>query len=180
MTMRPIRETIPLEQALDLLLAASRPSPAPSGSRSTARTDGCWPQAVTPTVDVPPFDRAAMDGYAVIAPRTRSARRHDPRTLRSVDTIFTGDTPTRPSSAGECVEIATGAPMPDGADAVVMVEETERADGRRRARDPTPVYPRPERRPPRRRHRRPARRSCSRRRPADPEPARRDRGDRRG
>ena len=47
----------------------------------------------------------------------------------------------RAITRGECIEIATGAPMPDGADAVVMVEETERADGKD-VRVFTPVYPR--------------------------------------
>ena len=54
---------------------------------------------------------------------------HDPKTLRVIEKVYTGQTPRRRVGAGECVEIATGAPMPDGADAVVMVEETERAEG---------------------------------------------------
>ena len=67
-----------------------------------------------------------MDGYAVLAEDTFGAARERTDTLRRVDTIFTGDTAAaRRSSAGECIEIATGAPMPAGADAVVMVEETD-------------------------------------------------------
>jgi molybdenum cofactor synthesis domain-containing protein len=93
------------------------------------------------TVDVPPFDRAAMDGYAVIAEDTFGAGRYDPKTLRIVGTIYTGQVPSRAIGRGECVEIATGAPMPAGADAVVMVEETERA-GADDVRVMTPVYPR--------------------------------------
>src|SRR5262249_59568336 len=75
-------------------------------------------------MDVPPFDRAAMDGFAVRAEDTFGAGRHDPKVLRAIEKIYTGQVPQRAVGHGECIEIATGAPMPDGADAVVMVEET--------------------------------------------------------
>ena len=70
-----------------------------------------------------------MDGYAVRAEDTFGAGRYDSRTLECVGKVFTGQVPSRSVRTGQCVEIATGAPMPDGADAVVMVEETERVDG---------------------------------------------------
>jgi molybdenum cofactor synthesis domain-containing protein len=66
-----------------------------------------------------------MDGYAVRAEDTAGASRTSPRTLRRIETIFTGQVPQRRVDRGQCAEIATGAPMPDGADAVVMVEETD-------------------------------------------------------
>ena len=75
--------------------------------------------------DVPPFTRAAMDGYAVIAEDTFGAGQFQPRVLDLVEKVYTGQVPARPVARGGCTEIATGAPMPDGADAVVMVEETE-------------------------------------------------------
>jgi len=95
---------------------------------------------VVAAIDVPPFDRAAMDGYAVVAEDTFGAGTHAPKTLRCVDRVFTGQVPARGIGAGECIEIATGAPMPAGADAVVMVEETERAGDNINVL--TPVYPR--------------------------------------
>jgi len=61
--------------------------------------------------------------------------------LRSIGTVYTGQTPARRVAHGECVEIATGAPMPEGADAVVMVEETEKGQGSD-IRVFTPVFPR--------------------------------------
>ena len=82
-------------------------------------------QDVVSTADVPPFSRAAMDGYAVRAQDTAGASRATPRVLRRIETIYTGQLPQKRVSSGECAEIATGAPMPDGADAVVMVEETD-------------------------------------------------------
>jgi molybdenum cofactor synthesis domain-containing protein len=91
-------------------------------------------------MDVPPFDRAAMDGYAVIAEDTFGAGRYEPRVLRCVETVYTGQLPRQGIGRGECVEIATGAPLPEGADAVVMVEETLKDGGD--VQIFTPVYPR--------------------------------------
>jgi molybdenum cofactor synthesis domain-containing protein len=80
--------------------------------------------------DVPPFSRAGMDGYAVRAADTLGATRQSPRTLKHIGTLYTGQMPSRDVRDGECMEIATGAPMPEGADAVVIVEETDvEADG---------------------------------------------------
>ena len=70
-----------------------------------------------------------MDGYAVRAEDTFGAGRYEPRTLRVRRQGLHGTGLSRRFAAGQCVEIATGAPLPDGADAVVMVEETERVDG---------------------------------------------------
>src|SRR5262249_19763413 len=73
---------------------------------------------------VPPFSRSAMDGYAVVAADTAGATRERPRALQVIERVFTGQTPTLQIRSGECAEIATGAPLPAGADAVVMVEDT--------------------------------------------------------
>ena len=70
---------------------------------------------------VPPFANTGMDGYAVRAADT-------PGTLRVVGELPAGRAPTMPVGPGEAIRIMTGAPMPDGADAVVMVERT-RVDG---------------------------------------------------
>src|SRR5436190_8917185 len=141
MTMRPIRETIPLAQALDLLLRDLKPIDRTEHLPLERANGRILAKAITSPVDVPPFDRAAMDGYAVIAVDTFGASRAEPATLRRVDTVFTGAEATRALGAGECMEIATGAPIPSGADAVVMVEETEPL-GDDRVRVMTPVYPR--------------------------------------
>jgi len=141
-TMRPIRETIPLAEALGLLLEAA----VPIERRETVRLEAAAGRVIAAppvaSVDVPSFDRAAMDGFAVRAEDTFGAGRYDPRVLEIIDKILTGQLATRPVAAGQCAEIATGAPMPDGADAVVMVEETERAAGTNQVRVFTPVYPR--------------------------------------
>ena len=79
--------------------------------------------------DVPPFSRAGMDGYAVRARDTQGASRAHPRTLTKVATLYTGEVSAAAVRDGQCVEISTGAPMPDGADAVIMVEETDSGAG---------------------------------------------------
>jgi molybdopterin molybdotransferase len=78
-------------------------------------------------VFVPPFSRSAMDGYALIAADTASATVDQPARLRVLERVYTGNVPTTTVASGSCVEIATGAPLPEGADAVVMVEETGNA-----------------------------------------------------
>jgi putative molybdopterin biosynthesis protein len=75
-------------------------------------------------VDVPPFNRASMDGYAVNASDTYMAREDRPVRLRLAGSIPAGINPDFCVKKGEAAEIATGAVMPEGADAVVMVEYT--------------------------------------------------------
>ncbi len=73
---------------------------------------------------VPPFDRSAMDGYAVIAEDTfKAAEEEVLLTLEGV--IHAGEVSENPITNGHCLQIATGSPIPEGADAVVMVEYTE-------------------------------------------------------
>ncbi|MBU4372918.1 MAG: molybdopterin biosynthesis protein [Euryarchaeota archaeon] len=75
-------------------------------------------------VDVPPFNRASMDGYAVHASDTYVAREDMPVKLKLVGSIPAGINPDIHINRGEAAEIATGAVMPGGADSVVMVEYT--------------------------------------------------------
>jgi molybdopterin molybdotransferase len=140
MSMRPIRETISLEEARRQIDEAT--SPLDRVERvSIDRANGrVVARGVVAGRDVPPFARAAMDGYAVIAEDTFGAGPFQPKVLTLVEKVYTGQVPSRAVSRGECIEIATGAPMPAGADAVVMVEETERGD-EGLVRVFSPVYP---------------------------------------
>ena len=71
--------------------------------------------------DQPPYDISAMDGYAL-----RSADLTGiPATLQIIEDIKAGDMPTKTLASGQCARIMTGAPMPQGADAVIRVEDTE-------------------------------------------------------
>ncbi|MDY6965279.1 MAG: molybdopterin biosynthesis protein [Halobacteriota archaeon] len=75
-------------------------------------------------IDVPPFDRASMDGYAVIAKDTFYADDQSPIRLKLNGEIRAGEKSDLAVQSGHCVGIATGAPIPSGANAVVMVEYT--------------------------------------------------------
>ncbi len=75
---------------------------------------------------VPPFANTAMDGYAVRARDTAAAGPDAPVRLRVVGELPAGRAPTVPVGDGEAIRIMTGAPVPEGADAIVMVEVTER------------------------------------------------------
>lgn len=79
-------------------------------------------------IDVPPFDRATMDGFAVQAADTYPAEEDRAVTLRVIGGIGAGDQPDLSLTPGAAVEISTGAPIPSGANAVVMVEYTWRED----------------------------------------------------
>jgi len=75
-------------------------------------------------IDVPPFDRASMDGYALRAKDTFYADEDNPAALRLKGYIKAGEKKKVNIKEGEAVGIATGAPVPKGANAVVMVEYT--------------------------------------------------------
>jgi putative molybdopterin biosynthesis protein len=80
---------------------------------------------VVAAIDVPGFDRANLDGFAVIAADTYGASEEDPRRLRiNAEELATGVVPRTPVAPGTATPIATGGVLPRGADAVVMVEHT--------------------------------------------------------
>lgn len=75
-------------------------------------------------INVPPFSRAIMDGYAVQAEDTYACSETSPVKLRIIGELAAGSGKTYKLCGGEAVEIATGAPLPEGANAVVKVEDT--------------------------------------------------------
>ncbi|MDW3213952.1 MAG: molybdopterin molybdotransferase MoeA [Ilumatobacteraceae bacterium] len=116
----------PLEDAQSFVIGAC-PRLAPV-TVSFVEAEGCvLADDVVAAEEVPPFDNTAVDGYAVQAADTAAA----PIELPVVDEVAAGAATDRELAPGEAIRIMTGAPMPAGADAVVMVEETERLDGER-------------------------------------------------
>ena len=105
LVMRPVgEETVPLSQSLGRVVARTLRSP----------------------VDVPPFDRALVDGYALHAADTKQASERRPVPLRvNPETIACGISPTVEVTSQSATAIATGGPLPRGADAVCMVEHTD-------------------------------------------------------
>ena len=74
--------------------------------------------------DSPPFDKSAMDGFALIAQDTFGAGQSAPKQFKIIDAIGAGDFSSKTVSQNEAIVIATGAPIPDGANAVLMKEYT--------------------------------------------------------
>jgi putative molybdopterin biosynthesis protein len=107
--LRPLEaETVPLSGALGRVLA----------------------EDVVAPLDVPSFDRSNVDGFAVQAADTFGASEDRPRTLRlNAETLPTGVAPRETVATGTATAIATGAMLPRGADAVVMIEFTDVRDG---------------------------------------------------
>jgi len=83
-------------------------------------------QDVIATLNIPPFNRSTVDGYAVKAEDTFGADENKPVKLKVCGTVNVGEPPTITVKRGTAAEIVTGAPIPEGANAVVMVEYTER------------------------------------------------------
>lgn len=95
----------------------------------------CLAQDVQSDIDMPPFDRSAMDGYAVIAADTAAA----PVELTVIEDIAAGHMPTKKVSHGQASKIMTGAAVPEGADAVVKFEETEDLSANNRVKILRPI-----------------------------------------
>ena len=128
--MQPFGDTISLEEARALIDRSLRPIDRIERVPLDSTHGRVLAQDVVAAADVPPFSRAAMDGYAVRASDTSGAAASRPAVLTCIEKVFTGQMPSRTVGSGECIEISTGAPMPPGADAVVMVEQTS-AEGSR-------------------------------------------------
>ena len=116
----------PLEDAQSFVLGNCAPL-TPVDVRFDASDGLVLAADVVAAEEVPPFDNTAVDGYAVIAADIASV----PVELPVVAEVAAGAATSHVVRPGEAVRIMTGAPIPAGADAVVMVEETERLEGER-------------------------------------------------
>ncbi|MHA1859803.1 MAG: molybdenum cofactor synthesis domain-containing protein, partial [Candidatus Asgardarchaeia archaeon] len=125
------RNLVTVEDALKVLYKEMPPKPVGIEEVHVGNALGrVLAENVYSNVDNPPFDRAMYDGYAVIASDTYGADEENPVILRRVGEVKTGEVPRLELSSGEAVEISTGAMIPKGANAVVMVEYTEEDDGK--------------------------------------------------
>jgi len=132
--MRGFERRTDVDEAIRLIDARVRPLPHETVDLMAAYGRVLARELLSPA-DVPGFRRAAMDGYAVIAEETFGATTNDPREFR----VAGESMPAHPADAavgpGSCVRIMTGAPVPEGADAVVPVELTEREGDAVRVRE---------------------------------------------
>ncbi|MGB3086340.1 MAG: molybdopterin molybdotransferase MoeA, partial [Phycisphaerae bacterium] len=107
-------------EALQIVLEKT-PGPEPVEVPLLEGVGAVLVEPVASDVDLPPFDKSAMDGYAV---RSEDLA-HLPVDLAVIEVLPAGTAPTRAVEAGTCAKIMTGAPVPAGADRVVKVEDTE-------------------------------------------------------
>ena len=114
---------IPFDDALEIVLRESRPLPAEEVALAEV-TGRVLAEDVAADRDLPPFDRAAMDGYALRAGDVAAA----PVALEVVGEVRAGEWPDLVVGPGQAVRIMTGAPVPAGADAVQQVERTRPLD----------------------------------------------------
>jgi putative molybdopterin biosynthesis protein len=130
------------EDALARFEAALFPRAVPCEQRRLSDALGCaLAEDIAAPIDVPPFDRSNVDGFAVRSADLASAGEATPvRVMLNDEVIACGTAPTRPVLSGTATSIATGGPLPRGADAIVMVEHTQPAGPRaieiRRAASP--------------------------------------------
>ncbi len=118
--MNPFGTLVSADDAHDIILAKLKPVVDVETVALEDAAGRALAEDIKSTVFVPAFDRAAMDGYAVIAEDL-----HEPAMLKVVGQAFAGKPFKGAIKRGECVEIATGAGIPKGANAVVMVENVQ-------------------------------------------------------
>jgi len=129
--MRPLGDLVSLKEALRIIDEVSKPTQRREKVPIWHASGRILAEDLRAGIDVPPFTRSAMDGFAVRADDVRSARMDGPVILQVMEKIFAGGTPGKKILKGQCAEIATGGMLPKGADAVVMVEDTSgKARGR--------------------------------------------------
>lgn len=114
---------ITFEEAMATVYKNARPLP-PARLRIEEAVGRVLLEDIRSGIEMPPFDKSAVDGYAV-----NNAEAEKGKPLRNVGLIQAGDIFKGKVGPGQCVKIMTGAPLPPGADSVIMVEDSSEADG---------------------------------------------------
>jgi len=118
---------ISVEEALNRILETIFPLPLEKVNILDA-LGGVIGEDIHACRNIPPKDNSAMDGYAVRWQDTRGASKEHPVTLTVIEDIPAGAIPHKSVGRGQASRIMTGAPIPDGADAVMRMEDTEKDD----------------------------------------------------
>ncbi|MHA2009312.1 MAG: molybdopterin molybdotransferase MoeA [Promethearchaeota archaeon] len=116
-----------LEEALKQLFSRIIPCSIEE-TRITKALNRILGEDIRSSMNIPPFDRSAMDGYALRAEDTFGASPNNPKRIKLIGTIEIGETSSLEVNAKQGIRISTGAPVPNGADAVIKIEETEIED----------------------------------------------------
>jgi molybdopterin molybdotransferase len=122
--MKPFGALLPFEEAINVVDKHITPINRTEVINIDEAIGRVLAEDIISSQNTPPFNRSAMDGYAVKAEDTSGATRESPCILEMVGEFHAGDIPNIPLGKGQCIQVATGGVMPEGADAVVMVEDT--------------------------------------------------------
>jgi molybdenum cofactor synthesis domain-containing protein len=126
--MRPFGETISLDEARAIIARSLRLIERTERVPLETAHGRVLAEEIVASADVPPFSRAAMDGYAVRAADTTGATPAQPAILTCIEKVFTGQCRRRPSDQDSARKSRQARRCPPGADAVVMVEQTDADD----------------------------------------------------
>jgi molybdenum cofactor synthesis domain-containing protein len=140
MNITPFRKLVALPEALDIILAHAVPDGRTEEVGLAGSAGRVLAEEVVSQIDVPPFDRSAMDGYAARSEDLVGAGELSPAELRVVGELFAGDPDAIRVEPGTACRVATGAVLPEGADAVVMAEYASEEAGTVRLRRAEPKW----------------------------------------
>jgi molybdenum cofactor synthesis domain-containing protein len=117
-----------VEKALKVFLESCRGKNNISNSAEEVTLTGALNRVLAQNlfspIEIPPFDRSAMDGYALLFQDTKGASSKNHVSLKMIGKIYAGERAAYSIKSGQCVSVATGARIPENADTVVMVEDT--------------------------------------------------------
>jgi molybdopterin molybdotransferase len=135
----PFKQLLSHEEALILIMDNIKPIERTERISLEDAFERVLAEEIVAERNVPPFDRSAMDGYAVKADDTFGASVFNPKSLQLIEVIHAGDISNKTLGKNKCIQIATGSPIPQGANAVVMLEFTKQNDNEIQIL--RPVYP---------------------------------------
>lgn len=125
-TLKPFGRLLSFDQALEKVMTSVTPLTCGEVVELGLLAGRVLCKDITATLNTPPFNRSAMDGYAVLGEDTFGTSRRSPKTLTLIDSTYAGFSSAKKVEKGQCIAITTGARMPAGANAVLMIEDTER------------------------------------------------------
>ncbi|MBN1683670.1 molybdenum cofactor biosynthesis protein [Candidatus Bathyarchaeota archaeon] len=124
--MKPFEKLVPRLEAIKLINENINPINRVENIPLIEGVGRVLAEDVIADFNVPPFDRSSMDGYAVKAEDTIDANESKPVKLKQIGIYYAGENKEILIEKGQCIEISTGSPIPNGANAVVMVEYTKK------------------------------------------------------
>lgn len=140
MGISPFKKLVSLSDALGIVLENAYPLERTEDVGLSAAAGRVLARNLVSPMDVPPFDRSAMDGYAVMSEDAAGAGELNPAVLKVTGELFAGDDRLARIGKGEACRVATGAPLPEGADSVIMAEYADEESSHVRVRRAEPRW----------------------------------------